>query len=362
MHEFFHCPARSQRFDLFQMKTLVFVLVVFACGNSFSQEKAVDRVANSKFERFESSHDAMGVEFKVTVYVENETAAKAAFRQAFFRIDQLESILSDYRSSSETRKLCRSAPHDEWQVISKDLLAVLKASQRHFKMTDGKFDPTVGNLTFLWRQARKKKKLPSSAKIEKAKQSVGFEFIEWNENQQVKLLHKDTRLDFGGIAKGFAADSVIQLMTERGIKSALVDASGDIVASDPPPGEEAWNIKLDAKVTGKTTLFKIRNQAIATSGDRFQFIKIDGQKFSHIVNPETGIGVRGPRSVTVIAKSGCDADAFASALSVMGGKAGIEFADKHDELEALVIENDANDKEVRFQSNGIGKYFSNPAR
>jgi thiamine biosynthesis lipoprotein len=186
----------------------------------------------------------------------------------------------------------------------------------------GAFDPTVGPLTTLWRQSRRSGALPTPAKLDAARAAVGAGALVLVDTPRgVRLTRPRMRLDLGGIGMGYAIDRALAILSEQGIDSALVDASGDVGASAPPPGEEGWRIAIDpipgtpAAMTGQILL---ADAAITTSGDARQSVAIGGRRYSHIVDPRTGIGIDGPAAVTVIAADATTADALATAANVLG--------------------------------------------
>ena len=134
------------------------------------------------------------------------------------------------------------------------------------------------------------------------------------------------QLDLGGIAKGYAADEALKLLREKfGITQALVAASGDIACGDPPPGKEAWSVDIAPIARSqKPRRLHLVNAAVSTSGDLEQFVVIGGVRYSHILDPRTGLGLTGRRSVTVIAPKGIDADSMTKAVSVLPQKSGLQ--------------------------------------
>ena len=149
------------------------------------------------------------------------------------------------------------------------------------------------------------------------------------------------RLDLGGIAKGYAVDEALSVLQAHGIDQALVDGGGDLVMGDPPPDSIGWRVGL--KVLGKDgqpqdTVLHLANRAIASSGDTYRYLEIDGVKYSHILDPQTGIGLTCRRRVTVIAPEGVWADAWASALSVMGPDKGFQRLNAFPKISALMLE------------------------
>jgi thiamine biosynthesis lipoprotein len=169
---------------------------------------------------------------------------------------------------------------------------------------------------------------------------VGYEAIRLGEKKRAATLTRPgMRLDAGGIGAGFAADEALGVLKKHAITRALVDASGDIALGDPPPDKPGWRIgiaRLSAK--GRPSRYvTLTNCAISTSGDAFQFVEIGGKRYSHIVDPRTGLGLTDRSSVTVVAKDCTTADAYATAVSVLGPKKGIEVIDRLEDAAAFIL-------------------------
>jgi thiamine biosynthesis lipoprotein len=294
---------------------------------------------SQQLQRFEKIHPAMGVKFKIVFYAKSGHDAKLTFDLCTDRITKLDRIFSDYKSESEIRKLCRTGPHEDWVHVSPQLWELMIASRYFHKKTNGAFDVTIGPVSKLWRQSRKKKKLPREADLAAALKSVGMSRVQIGKNQTIKLKAADMRIDFGGIAKGFAADQLMSILRARGIRSAMIDASGDILVSQPPPGKVGWKVEVAGTnpKNKRPRHLLLKNQSVATSGDMFQFIEIDNVRYSHIVNPKSGIGIRRSQSVTIVAADGMTADALASALNVTFGEDGLDLLKEFDGVEALVV-------------------------
>ena len=290
-------------------------------------------------ERYEGTRKLMGVQFKIVVYSDNETKAAEAIEAAFERVRQIETRISDYRPTSEINQLCATAPHSTWQEVSNDVWEITNKSIELSKTSGGAFDITVGPLTKIWRYYRSRKQLPDLELLNKARQSVGHTLVKLDQQQKkLRLTKPGMRLDFGGIGKGYAADKALDVLKSFGIKSALIDASGDIVASEAPPGKNAWTVKISKmKNQESSTTINLRHCAVATSGDAYQFLEVAGVRYSHIVNPRTGLGLTVQSQVTVIAATATDADSFASAVSVLGPKNGIKLVNSIDAVEAQVL-------------------------
>jgi thiamine biosynthesis lipoprotein len=272
----------------------------------------------------------MGVPWTITVYA-SQAAAPAAIAAAFAEISRLEGILSDYDPDSELSQLSAAAPTSAPVAVGDDLWRVLSTAVAWRDRSGGAFDPTVGPLTTLWRQARRSGVMPRADKLAAARQAVGPDTLVLDEDRRTAMLVAPAmRLDLGGIGMGYAIDRGMDVLAMHGITSAMIDASGDIAVSGPPPGADAWTIEVDARVdedgAGRETVALV-NAAVTTSGDAFQAVEIDGVRYSHVVDPRTGLGVAGPAAVTVIATDCTTADAVATAASVLGTEAGLAFVE-----------------------------------
>ena len=267
--------------------------------------------ATSTPQRFEYSQVAMGVRARIVLYAEDEASARKAASAGFERIAHLEDVMSDYRPTSELNRLCEKGGGPATRV-SPELLFILTKSQDLARQSNGAFDVTVGPLVRLWRAARKSGMLPTPAEKIAAKRLVGWRKMSIDPKAStVRLVVPGMKLDLGGIAKGYACDEAIRALREQGIHSVLVEMGGDIVVSKPPPGREGWEIE----VAGKT--MTLSDSAASSSGDTEQFVEIGGKRYSHIVDPRTGLGLTNRIAVTVIAPNGVTSDGLSTAISVL---------------------------------------------
>lgn len=261
----------------------------------------------------------MGVQVRMTVFAVDRPTAETSCRAAYQRIADLEQIMSDYRPTSELMRLCDHAGGPA-VTVSADLFTVLTRSQEVARLSNGAFDVTVGPLVKLWREARKTKTLPAADALATARALVGREHVKLDaKTRGVTLALKGMRLDLGGIAKGYALDEAYRKLRAHGIRVALLEAGGDIVAGDPPPGAKGWKIEV-VNAPRERRWITLRNRAISSSGDTEQYVEIGGKRYSHIVDPRTGLGLTTRVAATVIAPDGLTSDSLATTACVMDEK------------------------------------------
>jgi FAD:protein FMN transferase len=327
----------------------------FAC--LFMSLAAIGPRADSPMKPFEFTEPHMGTLFRIVLYAKNESSAKKAAKEAFARIAELDGIMSDYRPASELMQLCKKSGGDPVRT-SADLFAVLKRAQEISRRSDGAFDVTVGPIVRLWRKARRTRRLPSTEEIKKALALVGYEKIRLDaQKRTVQLLVMGMLLDLGGIAKGYAADAALEVLRRHGIRQALIAAGGDIRVGDAPPGKKGWKIGIAPLKNPDDPPEKfiwLTDAAVSTSGDSRQFVEIAGKRYSHIVDPKTGLGLVGRRSATVIDRP--IADGLATTCCVLGPEKFLKFIEGMPGTEALyVYEKDG--KISQIASKGFAKYL-----
>ena len=270
----------------------------------------------------------MGVRVSLVLYAPGQEVANRSAAAAYARIKALNAILSDYDAESELSRLSATAGTGQAVAVSTDLWHVLDTAHRVSEASAGAFDITVGPVVRLWRFSRHTRRLYPE-RIRRALARVDYRLVRLDPlKRTAELLKQGMHLDLGGIAKGYVVDEALAVLKKQGTPRALVDAGGDIALGDAPPGKPGWQVgtATRAKRAGSKeqhhSLF-LSNVAIATSGDTVQFVVIEGTRYSHIVDPRTGLGLTDHSLVTVVAPDGKTADALASAVSVLGPKKGI---------------------------------------
>ena len=267
----------------------------------------------------EFSSRCMGTEFKILIDHDSEENSAVAAKAAFEEARRLNLIFSDYNAESELSQLSNSSYCNRDVKLSDELFEVLEFSKSLFFRTSGAFDPTLGQLSRLWRISRFQKSLPTKNKIRRAMNRVGCQHLLLNKTQKkATLLKPGIILDLGGIAKGYTADRMMLLLKKRGFDRCLIDAGGDLTLGKRPRKRQGWNIQVGGDKHPDLPLLTLENCSVATSGDYSQFVEINGRKYSHILDPLTGYGLENLSQVTVIASNGMTADSLATAFSVLG--------------------------------------------
>jgi thiamine biosynthesis lipoprotein len=281
-------------------------------------------------ERFDFSAPLMATTFRISVHADTKAQAEAAADAAFKRIAALNAVFSDYEPNSELMQLCNVGPNKPFKA-SDDLFTLISHSLEFARLTEGALDITCGNLTHLWRRTKRTHKLPPADRLQQALAATDWRAVQMDAKAHtITMLKPGMLLDLGGIAKGYAADAGLRVLRDHGLTRALVMAGGDIAIGDPPPGEDAWEIKLrqfaSAAPEEKLETVRLRNCGVSTSGDLYQFTEIDGVRYSHIVSPQTGLGLTERIACSVIAPDCMTSDALDTAICVMGKERGLKMA------------------------------------
>lgn len=296
---------------------LVFTYLAISCTASPAVE----------LQRHSFSRPLMGSVFRIELYAENETAAEKAAEAAFQRVEALNQCASDYLPESELSRL-NKAPANTPIKVSADLFALISRSMEISAQTEGAFDITATYAIQHWRRARRQKKLPSGEQVQKAIAMTDWRAIKLDvQERTVTKLKEGLLLDLGGIGKGFAADAALGVLKQHGITRALVAGSGDVAAGDAPPGQPGWEVALRTfeapEEKDRLTHVTLKNCGCSTSGDLHQYLELDGKRFSHIVDPKTGLGLTDRIACTVISPNATASDGLATALCVLGVEKGL---------------------------------------
>ena len=277
----------------------------------------------------------------ITAYDRSPAHAQRAIEEAFDRIDAVVQLLNRHQADSEVSQLVTSKQPLRVSPETWHLLTVAKSMSER---TGGAFDVTVGPLCLLWKECAKAQRLPSQEALDQAREKVGAEGIVLDAAAQTAALGKPgMTVDLGALAKGYVVDQAIAALEANGIKSALVNAGGDMRMIGPRPGANGWHIGVqdprdpDNAMALLLTL-EVQACAVATSGNYQRFFEIEGKRYSHIVDPRTGEPCSRVPSVTIVCKTDAmTADMWATAASVLAPTDALKLIDADPALEALLI-------------------------
>ena len=275
---------------------------------------------------------------------DKETADKAAVA-AFIRIDEINEAASDYLPESE---LSRFNKHETGEPfpISEDFARLLAASLETSRITDGAFDITATYGVQQWRRAKRHQKLPSAEETAKAITMTDWRALKFDPiAKTLTKLKPGLRLDMGAIGKGYAADAALAALKAHGISQALVAASGDLAIGDAPPGKEGWSVFLRTfekpEQSDHLVRLTLKNCAVSTSGDLHQFLEIKDKRYSHVINPKTGLGLTNRIACTIIAPNCTTSDSFDNAGCVLGVERGLKiFTEQNVQARFVTLEED----------------------
>lgn len=293
--------------------------------------------ARAEETRFTFERALMGTRFAITCHGDDETKAKAAAEKAFAKAEEINEAASDYIPDGELLSLSK-VPAGQPTVVSPLLFDILAKARATAELTEGRFDPTIGTLTKLWRESRRRGALPDAETLAKARAACDWRALRLNPKTREVVLEKPgMRLDLGGIGKGYAADAMFEVMREAGFASTCIAAGGDLRLGNPPPGKTGWSVGMKTldqeKLSGAILL---SNCGVSTSGDLQQFVVIDGVRYSHIIDPTTGLGLTTHLAVTIIAKDATTSDSLDNAACVAGPEKAEALAKQWGAIEARV--------------------------
>lgn len=266
-------------------------------------------------------------------------------------VRRIENVLTEFQPDSETSRINRAAGSGEWIEVSPEVFSLLERCKRLSATTQGAFDITGVALRSLYSFKGGSFTFPTPAHIQQRLRLVGYPYIEMQHPAKVRLAKPGMHLAFGAIGKGYAADKVRQLMQRRGCLSGAINASGDLCVWGQRPDDTPWKIGIAHPDKKGEMLFwlTLNNSAIATSGDYEQYFEHNGKRYSHNLDPKTGLPVSGIKSVSVISPGAELSDALATAVFVLGVDFGIDLLNQLPETHGLVV----TDKNQTFTTKNL---------
>lgn len=289
---------------------------------------------------YSESSILMGSSFEITVVAEDEDFAKESLAIAKKEIIRIENLISSWDQKSETSRINRNAGIAAVEV-SKELFDLIFRAQQISKLSSGAFDLTFAAIDKLWNFDGRESEMPNPDTLKASVFNIGYQLIELDkESLTVFLPKKGMKIGFGAIGKGYAADRAKQLLVERGVLGGIINASGDMNTWGTKPNGSSWTIGIVNPMNNKKVFswFSLEHNAVVTSGDYEKFTQINGRRYSHIIDPRTGIPSQGIVSCTVFAGKAELADAIATAIFVMGVESGLFLIDQLPDIEAILID------------------------
>ena len=296
-----------------------------------------------------------GIPIHISAWDLDEEQFEAVTEKISTRLEELEAMMSTYRPESEISRINNG---EKLESYPDELLDVLRRSLDVSTRTDGAFDITVKPLVKLWKASAKAGHLPTDSDISDALAHVGYDKVLVTDDGLLELTQAGVMLDLGGIAKGFFADEAVLILRKAGASKCLVDCGGDISAYndlDGEHGEQPFRVGVKNPLDKENILavLELGYGAVVTSGNYERYYEIDGKRYCHIFDPRTGQPVEDMLSVTLIASSGLYADAFATAVFVMGPEAGREFVEEQGWLQAVIISANEWGNPIIYVSTGL---------
>ena len=270
--------------------------------------------------RFEFIESHMATPCEIKLFATSERKAKEAAAEAYSEIAAIDLAMNDWKTDSEISRLSGTSGREV--RVSDRLYEVLEASLSYSELSGGAFDITVGPVVRLWRKSRTERKLPPVEDLSRALEGVDYRHLRLDPvKRTARLGVAGMSLDVGGIAKGYACDRALAILKRHGIPHAMVNTGGGMALGDPPPGEKGWKIGL----ADTDDVLILSRCGVATSGDWERFVVIDGVRYSHIVDPRTGLGLTNRALVAVVAPTGMAADALTKGVMIPGPERGMKL-------------------------------------
>lgn len=293
----------------------------------------------------------MGSRFELTAISPNQNKASAAIEAGIAEIKRIEKLISSWDSKSQTSLVNKNAGIKP-VVVDQELFNLIRRSLKISKLTRGAFDISYASVDKIWRFNGEMTELPDSSKVAASVAKINYQNIILNpEKRSIFLAKEGMKIGFGAIGKGYAANKALDIMSKMDLKGALVNASGDLISWGKDEGGKDWKIGIiNPKQKEKVfSWLNINETALVTSGNYEKFVIINGQRYSHIIDPRTGYPVRGLSSVSIICPNAELADALATSVFVLGKDKGLDLINRLKGIECLLI----TDKQELFTSDNL---------
>ena len=285
----------------------------------------------------------MGNQFEISLVADEEELANEWIQQGFNHIKEIEHLLTTYSDSSDLYRI-NAAAGVEPVVVHKETFGIIERSLQISAITQGAFDISYGSVDKrLWNFDVHQNELPDPETAKKMVRLINYRNILLNKAATtVMLKEKGMRIGLGGIGKGYAAEKTRQYLKSLGATAGIVNASGDLTTWGMQPDGKPWTIGI-ADPNNASSIFsylEVSDMAVATSGNYEKFIWVNGRKYSHTINPKTGLPITGIKSVTILTPNAELADALTTPIAIMGIEAGLHLINQLHQVEAIIIDDD----------------------
>lgn len=285
----------------------------------------------------------MGNRFEISVVADDAGVAAVHIDRAVAEISRIEKLLTTFSDDSQTNEVNRNAGIKPVKV-DREVFDLIARSLSISRLTQGAFDITYGSIDkSLWNFDVHMKQLPDAETARRSVRLINYRNVILDTvNCTVFLKEKGMRIGFGGIGKGYAAEQARHVLIQNGVASGVVNASGDLSAWGTQPDGQEWTIGIANPDVSKEifSYLSVTGLAVATSGNYEKFVMIGGKKYSHTIDPRTGLPVSGIKSVTIITTNAEIADAMATPVMIMGIRTGLDMINQMKNIEAIIIDDD----------------------
>lgn len=322
--------------------TLIISAGLFLLGFLVAQSDSYNKIETLKHTKI-----LMGTVVEIQVRDSDKERAEQAISKAFDEVKRIDDLFSSYNEEGGVWNVNHSSQPTR---ISDELFEFLVFSDSIWKMSNGSFDVSLGNLIELWNFKSEHPTVPSKEKLIENLASSGWKNVQLKNDNSIFLGNK-VKLDFGAVAKGYAVDKAVDILKQRGVSAALVNAGGEIKGF----GND-WIVGIQHPRNRNEILGKIKlnEMSVATSGDYEQYFEFNGKRYHHILNPKNGLPVDGCQSVTVICRENKLADALATAVFVLGETDGMKLVERINGVEALIVKSNGD----ILYSKGFNKFLA----
>ncbi|WP_452230096.1 FAD:protein FMN transferase [Lacinutrix sp. MEBiC02404] len=310
------------------MKNILLIVACLVVYNAFSQEV------------YSKTIKLMGSRFDISVVANSKEEGEAFINIAVEEITRIEQLISSWDENSQTSLINNQAGIKPIKVAS-ELFQLIERALKISKLTNGAFDISYASMDKIWKFDGSMTAMPSEDIIKQSVDKVGYQNILLNHQEQtVFLKRKGMKIGFGAIGKGYAADKAKVILQSKGVKAGIINASGDLNAWGKQPNKKDWMVAI-VNPLNKDKVFSwlpVNNQAVVTSGNYEKYVRLNGELYSHIIDPRTGYPSKGILSVSIFTKSAELADALATSVFVMGVEVGLDFINQLKGVECIIVD------------------------